>query len=383
MGSVRTVVMAICGVVWLAGGAEAQPVLGPLSWQFQPYCNVVTVTATLRGHVFALDGFDDQCGAATRAAVSGIAFPNPDGSFGLGLVIVITPGATPLHVDATVTLPTGSGTWRDSRGESGAFALDQNTGGQPRVVLTSRITTTAFQGVPEFQMRKSFGTPAAPLPVVSGLTLGSVAGSGWDGDDYAYGGFLLFSAAENWTATAHGASLSLSTVPIGSSIALRRMTVTEDGRVGIGTPIPTETLHVDGDARVNACVRNSGGGAIAGACPSDARLKRAITVLAPSLDRVARLRPVEFSWRANEFPEQALGDQREMGLIAQEVEEVLPALVSSRTDGWKTVDYSALPILAVQAIKELKEKNDALEQEVAAIRIALTELAAVVKNDRR
>jgi predicted methyltransferase len=103
----------------------------------------------------------------------------------------------------------------------------------------------------------------------------------------------------------------------------------------------------------------------------------------PALDRVSRLRPVSFSWRAAEFPTQGFGNQREIGLVAQEVEAVFPALVATSPEGWKTVDYSALPILAVQAIKELTEKNDALEQEVAAIRIALTELTAAAKNDRR
>jgi hypothetical protein len=383
MRSVRTVVMALCVVVWLAARAEAQPVLGPFSWQFQPYCNVVTMTATLRGNVFALDGVDDQCGAATHAAVNGIAFPNPDGSVGLGLVIVMTPGAATLHVDVTVSLATGSGTWRDSRGDSGTFALGQRTGGTPRSVLTEEIALTAFQGVPEFQARKSFGTPAAPQPVTPGLSLGAFSGNGWDGGRFGLGAYLSFSSAEAWTPTAHGAGVSLFTVPNGSIVPLRRMTVTQDGRVGIGTPLPTDVLHVDGEVRVNSCVRNSGGGAIAGACFSDARLKHSVRPLVPALDRVSRLRPVAFSWRAAEFPTQGFGSQREIGLVAQEVEAVFPALVATSPEGWKTVDYSALPILAVQAIKELKAKNDAMEQQLAAIGIALSELAAAVKNDRR
>jgi hypothetical protein len=95
--------------------------------------------------------------------------------------------------------------------------------------------------------------------------------------------------------------------------------------------------------------------------------------LVPALDRVSRLRPVAFSWRAAEFPTHGFGSQREIGLVAQEVEAVFPALVATSPEGWKTVDYSALPILAVQAIKELKEKNDALEQRLAGLEARLAE----------
>lgn len=45
----------------------------------------------------------------------------------------------------------------------------------------------------------------------------------------------------------------------------------------------------------------------------------------------------------------------------------MPELVTNDEDGYKAVNYSKLPLLATQAIKELKEKNDALERRLAAI----------------
>lgn len=127
-------VFGIALTAWLcAAAAGAQPV-GTFRWQLQPYCNVVTVAVTQVGAIYTLDGTDDQCGAATRAAVVGTAFPNPDGSIGLGLHVVGTPGGTPAHVDATVTLPAAGGSWRDSAGHSGAFMLvaGPGSGGSPR-----------------------------------------------------------------------------------------------------------------------------------------------------------------------------------------------------------------------------------------------------------
>jgi hypothetical protein len=71
---------------------------------------------------------------------------------------------------------------------------------------------------------------------------------------------------------------------------------------------------------------------------------------------------VHFDWRASEFPERHFGDSRAYGLIAQEVEQVLPELVVTDQDGYKAIDYTKLPLLTIQAIKELKERVAELEQ---------------------
>jgi hypothetical protein len=113
------VVLVGCGHV---STAFAQPI-GTFRWQQLPYCNVLTLRVVQTDGVYQLDGLDDQCGIATQASVVGLAFPNPDGTIGIGLTIVTTPGGTPLHLDAAITLATVSGSWRDSTGNTGAFAF--------------------------------------------------------------------------------------------------------------------------------------------------------------------------------------------------------------------------------------------------------------------
>ena len=49
----------------------------------------------------------------------GMAFPNPDGTIGFGLTIVVAPGGAAVHIDAEIALATLSGTWRDSAGATG------------------------------------------------------------------------------------------------------------------------------------------------------------------------------------------------------------------------------------------------------------------------
>lgn len=132
----------LAGWWWIAVGlvtgwataADAQT-LGTFRWQQEPFCNVITLTVTQAGGVYQLDGFDDQCGAGSgRAAATGGAFFNPDGTIGVGLTIVSAPGGTALHVEATLSPSTISGSWRDSEGRTGAWALvpGGGVGGPPR-----------------------------------------------------------------------------------------------------------------------------------------------------------------------------------------------------------------------------------------------------------
>jgi len=85
------------------------------------------------------------------------------------------------------------------------------------------------------------------------------------------------------------------------------------------------------------------------------------------LGKVTALQPVHYFWRVREFPGRHFGDSQAAGLIAQEVERVLPELVETDSDGYKAVNYSQLPLLTIQAVKELKAENDALKQRVAEL----------------
>ena len=125
--------------------AAAQP-LGSFRWQLQPYCNVLSLAVVQQGGQYQLDGTDDQCGAAQAAGVRGMAFQNPNGSIGFGLTIVTAPGGTPVHVDATISIATLSGTWRDSAGNIGTFIFTPGagTGGGPRPVPSGGIAANSI-----------------------------------------------------------------------------------------------------------------------------------------------------------------------------------------------------------------------------------------------
>ena len=151
MRMVKTLAVALLvSGLWSATPASAQP-LGSFRWQLQPYCNIITLAVVQQGGQYQLDGQDDQCGAAVKASAVGLAFQNPSpfGSIGFGLTIVTSPGGTPVHVDATISISTLSGIWRDSAGNSGTFIFTPGAGvaGPPRPVPPSGIAPASITNV--------------------------------------------------------------------------------------------------------------------------------------------------------------------------------------------------------------------------------------------
>jgi hypothetical protein len=74
------------------------------------------------------------------------------------------------------------------------------------------------------------------------------------------------------------------------------------------------------------------------------------------LAKVAQLRGVSFEWK-----DKAQDAGTQVGMIAQEVETVLPELVSTDSEGYKSLAYDKMTAVLIEAIKELKAQNDALK----------------------
>ena len=96
---------------------------------------------------------------------------------------------------------------------------------------------------------------------------------------------------------------------------------------------------------------------------SDARLKQDVTELEGALDKLESVRGVHFTWKES--------GKADTGVIAQEVEAVLPHAVRTREeDGIKQVDYGKLAPLLIQAIKEQQAQIAELTARLAAVESA-------------
>jgi hypothetical protein len=217
--------VALAATTFVTASAGAQS-LGTLRWQLQPFCNVVTLSVTQQGSLYTLDGYDDQCGAAQRAPLVGLATPNPDGSIGFGMSVVTVPGGRGVQIDARIALATLSGSWSDSAGNAGTFAFGASTGGSARPLPSSPAAVPgAFSLLTDgaFLARGTINVGALPAagsgtrmmwyPKKSAFRAGTVPGAEWD--DVNIG---LYSTALGYGTTAGGmfsTALGLNTIASG------------------------------------------------------------------------------------------------------------------------------------------------------------------------
>lgn len=139
----------------------------------------------------------------------------------------------------------------------------------------------------------------------------------------------------------------------GSTVGINGTTSTWNFGGGIGTQ--SVRLYINGNTVSDGYFWSS----------SDVRFKRDITPVASALDKVTSLEGVSYNYRTDEFPDRDFSKSRTYGLIAQNVEEVIPELVATSEDGYKAVNYSGLIPVLVEAIKEQQTRIEELEEMIA------------------
>ena len=118
--------------------------------------------------------------------------------------------------------------------------------------------------------------------------------------------------------------------------------------LGIGTSPST----VSGEIRAT--------GDIVANYSSDKRLKTNIKPISSALDKLLQISGVTFDWIEKEEIHSHKG--HDVGVIAQEVEAVLPEVVVTRDNGYKAVNYEKIVPLLIESIKELKAEIDELKK---------------------
>jgi hypothetical protein len=101
---------------------------------------------------------------------------------------------------------------------------------------------------------------------------------------------------------------------------------------------------------------------------SDITLKENISLISNSLEKVKRLRGVAYDWTDSYIQRKGgLDDvymrRRDIGLLAQDVEQVLPEIVARRQDGYLAIKYDRVVALLVEAIKDLSEQVERLKKD--------------------
>ncbi len=175
----------------------------------------------------------------------------------------------------------------------------------------------------------------------------------------------------------------------------RMSILNSNGNIGIGIINPADRLQVFGDIRVgnagvNGCLRDFGGGTIIGTCTSDERLKKNFRDLGSVLDKITQIKPKFYQWRSEDFPDMRFGNQEELGLVAQDLLNVFPELVTKEEGGLYKVRYQQLPLYLTKALIEQQEiiesnnvKIEKLESDLEAIKTEMSELKSLILKAKK
>jgi len=190
-----------------------------------------------------------------------------------------------------------------------------------------------------------------------------------------------------------------------ATITKNIMTLKQSGNVGINQSSPTRTLHVEGEGSgttdvlyvvhgngshtgdgITVLSANTGkpfyidgsvgsgfaeittaynanpnfriSGDVVAYATSDKRFKDNLKVIENPIDKVQQLNGYTFDWN----DKQDLYKGKDYGVVAQEVEKVMPEIVDTRFNGHKAVKYEKVVPLLIEAIKELKAEIEELKK---------------------
>lgn len=302
--------------------------------------NVTQVTVKANGNV----------GVGTTTPRSNIEVQAP-GAGKLGPAVTLSNssggGGSACAVDFNTYPPATSGTYNPS---SRIEAVDDNDFSNSIVFLTNKPGATNAGLVERMRVTANLGDYV--LDVTGRIQLRQ--------GPYSSAGLWLFQTTPNAARAFVGMATDTQVGFWGNTgTAWGLVMDTTSGNVGIGiqTAAPAAKLDVAGAVHASSFPTSS-----------DERFKTNVQPLTNVLEKLENVRGVSFDW--NEIYE-SMGrstHHREIGVIAQELEPNFPELVTTwGAEGHRAVDYGRLTAVLLEAVKELKAKNDALQSRIEKI----------------
>ena len=132
--------------------------------------------------------------------------------------------------------------------------------------------------------------------------------------------------------------------------------------------------------QVSGCIKHGGGvgTVLAGTCVSDKSKKKNIRPLDDQLGHVLSLNPVRYDYK-----NPAMGNNDEIGLIAQEVANVLPEMIDIGDDGVMKIRYDvSMQIRLLKAIQEQQELIEAQQTEIAALKSQMKTIERSIQSSK-
>jgi hypothetical protein len=211
-------------------------------------------------------------------------------------------------------------------------------------------------------------------PTVSDIRSKAYFRTGGDGQ---YAGNVFFGSAAGanffwqqsgkWDAAGYAGRGSNVLLPDYASYSINPL----GGNVGIGTTNPgSYKLYVNGSLWYQS-------GGLQG---SDERWKKNISGVKNALEKVINLHGVTYEWKKEEYQDKGFDNGRHYGVLAQEVEKVLPEAVKEDPNGYKGVAYNELIPILIEAIKEQQKMIEDQQKEIQTLKTQQAMVSALYEK---
>lgn len=252
--------------------------------------------------------------------------------------------------------PTGEGIASRRSGGVNQYGLDFYTNHLNRIAITNGGFVGIGTTTPQRQLSIATGMNIDQMNLNPGniqintLTFGSLSGEGIGSN--RIGGINQY-----------GLDLYTNSLP--------RIYITNVGNVGIGTCPGSNSIA---KLVVSGAIASS-----AGLLPSDIRFKKNVLPLHDALKTVMAISGFKYLLKTDEFPQMNFDTRTQYGLVAQDVEKVLPEIVYSLDNGYKALDYAKLIPFLVEGMKEQQQMIEKQQQTIKQQQQQIDELKKMVE----
>lgn len=210
--------------------------------------------------------------------------------------------------------------------------------------MSSRTVIDSFSGSSNaavnsvLHVRRSRGPSNTPAALGSSDEIGGIAANGHDGSTYsAVSGAIMFVADAAWTASSHPTRIDVMLAANNTTVATKKFSFLHNG---------------DFTAQGDVVAYNT----------SDITLKTDIEPISDAFAKLSNLDGILFNWNQSAAGKDT--EQREVGVIAQQVQAIMPEAVRVKENGTLGVAYDKLIPLLIEAVKELGQEVSRLKNKI-------------------